>query len=188
MKKQKLKILLIGPCGTGKTSIANTLSDNGPKWKADGSFKLGPTKALRIVEFDYPDLNVNNEHITAEIELWDTSGDDQYKLTWPALRHETHGVIFVYSRNSTETNRKLEIFYNYFVTQPKLSARQCFVINHILPNNESDIEMDIVKLSPTFAKLSQIKVNLSENSLKLKNDFRVYVTSLLSTLKNHRKE
>lgn len=33
------------------------------------------TKALRIVEFELRDVNVNGRNSTVDIELWDCSGD-----------------------------------------------------------------------------------------------------------------
>lgn len=56
---------------SGKTTIANFLSDA----TENPSGEYRPTQGVRILEFEMQNLNVNNEKLKAEIELWDCSGD-----------------------------------------------------------------------------------------------------------------
>ncbi|MPC67489.1 Intraflagellar transport protein 22 [Portunus trituberculatus] len=57
------------PCG--KTTLTNFLSEAGEV--GGGGYR--PTKGCRIVEFEIPNLNVNNMTTKVEVELWDVSGD-----------------------------------------------------------------------------------------------------------------
>jgi hypothetical protein len=59
---------------SGKTTIANFLSDS----TENSSGENRPTQGVRILEFEIQNLNVNNEKLKAEIELWDCSGDHKY--------------------------------------------------------------------------------------------------------------
>lgn len=43
------------------------------------------------------------------------------------FRKNTDGVVFVYSQEDDFGVRKLDLMYNYFVTQPNLSPRACLV-------------------------------------------------------------
>ena len=69
----KVKIVLVGPCQSGKTMIANFLSD--ATENIGGEYR--PTAGARILEFEMSSLNVNNKNVKAEVELWDVSGSDQ---------------------------------------------------------------------------------------------------------------
>lgn len=51
--------------------LTNFLSEAGEV--GGGSYR--PTKGCRIVEFEIPNLNVNNMTAKVEVELWDVSGD-----------------------------------------------------------------------------------------------------------------
>ncbi len=74
----KTKILFLGPCETGKTTIANYL--------ADASEVIGglyrPTQGVRILEFESNGLEINGRNINAEVELWDCSGDKKSILSY----------------------------------------------------------------------------------------------------------
>ncbi|OZC08506.1 hypothetical protein X798_04438 [Onchocerca flexuosa] len=87
----KIKILVLGPPKSGKTTVSNYLADSN-----DISLNTNrPTRGVRIVEFESNDLELNGERVEAEVELWDCSGDKQYERCWPAIRRNTDGVIFV---------------------------------------------------------------------------------------------
>ncbi len=51
-------------------------------------------------------LNVNSRNVRADVELWDSSGDVRFQSCWPAIRQDTHGVIFVFDPQREEQVRK----------------------------------------------------------------------------------
>ncbi|OAD58543.1 Rab-like protein 5 [Eufriesea mexicana] len=67
---QPLKIIVTGPSKSGKTTISNFLAD-----ATEIPYDYHPTKGVRILEFEVQNINVNNKHVTKDIELWDCSGD-----------------------------------------------------------------------------------------------------------------
>lgn len=72
----KTKILFLGPCETGKTTIANYLADASEV--IGGQYR--PTQGVRILEFESNGLEINGRNISAEVELWDCSGDKKSVL------------------------------------------------------------------------------------------------------------
>ncbi|PSN45041.1 Intraflagellar transport protein 22 [Blattella germanica] len=123
----KLKILIVGPCAynirhqdvkssepkpktkncqnttrefgdCGKTTISNFLSD--ATEISSGDYR--PTQGVRILEFEAQNLNVNNRHLKAEVELWDCSGDHKFESCWPAIQKDTQGIIFVYNPSTPD--------------------------------------------------------------------------------------
>ena len=61
---------------SGKSSIANFLSD---ATETPFSETYRPTHVVRILEFDSPNINVNNRQVKADVELWDSSGNHAYE-------------------------------------------------------------------------------------------------------------
>ncbi|XP_045448234.1 intraflagellar transport protein 22 homolog [Melitaea cinxia] len=168
---------MIGPSDSGKTAIANFLSES---INVEEVNSARPTQGVRIVEFALSHLNINEKQCKVDIEMWDCSGDHRFESCWPAFRLRVQGVILVCSSNTANVAaRELELLYNYFVSQAKLSPKQCVVFYNCTDDQE-DIES--LNLSSTFSKISQVAVNLKSGGNRLKIDFSNFVTSILQTL------
>ncbi|KAK4873806.1 hypothetical protein RN001_013166 [Aquatica leii] len=171
MPQHKVRILLIGPVNSGKSKLANFLCDL--DLALPDSIKS--TKGLRILEFEIPDVEISGSKTDVDVELWDASGDDMYSSYWPVFRKHTDGVVFVYSQEDDYGVRKLDLMYNYFVTQPNLSPRACLAC--AMQSDEV-----YAKLSSTFSKVSKIVVNLDAQGEKAKQDFNKYILSVINTI------
>ena len=55
---------------SGKTTIANFLAE-----ATEIPYDYRPTQGVRILEFEINDIEVNNERISRDLELWDCSGN-----------------------------------------------------------------------------------------------------------------
>ncbi|XP_004932161.1 intraflagellar transport protein 22 homolog [Bombyx mori] len=175
MQPNKLKILMIGPSESGKTQIANFLSNS---INIDEAGNPKPTQGLRIVEFEQSNINYTGRNV--DIELWDCSGDHRFESCWPALRFGVKGVILVCSSNTSEVApRELELLYNYFVSQPKLSTKQCVVFYNCV---DDQYDVGHLNLSSTFSRISQVAVNLRTERERLKTEFSNYITSVLQSV------
>lgn len=100
---KKLKILILGPSGSGKSCLANYLAEK-PE-PIDKNYK--PTVGLRILELE---KTVCHSRAPAgelwQIQLWDISGDQRYDHCWTAIKHETNGVIIVHNGNHLFSNQQ----------------------------------------------------------------------------------
>ncbi|KAL0838808.1 hypothetical protein ABMA28_016846 [Loxostege sticticalis] len=172
MHVNKLKILMIGPSESGKTMIANYLSES---INIEEAGTPRPTQGVRIVEFELPNLSVNGKNNNIDIELWDCS-----VVLACSLRLGVQGAILVCSPTTVQAaTREMELLYNYFVSQPNLSAKQCVLFFNCTNDND---DIDVLNLSPTFSKVSQVAINLKTGGNRLKIDFSNYVTSVLQAL------
>ena len=81
-----MKILLIGPSKTGKSTLASFLA--GALDSTTPAAEPAPTVGVRILEF---------AAAGAPVELWDVSGDQSYENTWPAVQKDADGVILCYA-------------------------------------------------------------------------------------------
>uniref|UniRef100_A0A2I3HPA6 Intraflagellar transport 22 n=1 Tax=Nomascus leucogenys TaxID=61853 RepID=A0A2I3HPA6_NOMLE len=68
----KAKILFVGPCESGKTVLANFLTES------SDITEYSPTQGVRILEFENPHVTSNNKGTSCEFELWDCGGDAKY--------------------------------------------------------------------------------------------------------------
>lgn len=100
-----LKILIIGPSKSGKSEIANIISGQASEFQ--NNYK--PTVALRILEYQ---AQIDNKGLPANIgvQIWDTSGDEKYQPTWPALAKNADGVFVVYNAFDKAQASEVEIF------------------------------------------------------------------------------
>ncbi|XP_026327740.1 intraflagellar transport protein 22 homolog isoform X2 [Hyposmocoma kahamanoa] len=162
---------------SGKTSIANFLSESINIEEAETP---RPTQGVRIVEFELSNLSVNGKSNNIDIELWDCSGDHRFESCWPALRAGVQGVILVCAPTTAHAaTRELELLYNYYVSQPKLSAKQCVVFYNC---TEEQDDVETLNLSPTFSKVSQLAINLKTGGNRLKIDFSNYIASVMQSI------
>ncbi|ERE76304.1 rab-like protein 5 [Cricetulus griseus] len=69
----KAKILFVGPCESGKTVLANFLTES------SDITEYNPTQGVRILEFENPHVTSNNKGTGCEFELWDCGGDSKPK-------------------------------------------------------------------------------------------------------------
>ncbi|XP_048263348.1 intraflagellar transport protein 22 homolog isoform X2 [Bombus affinis] len=171
---QPLKIIVIGPIRSGKTTISNFLAD-----ATEIPYDYHPTKGVRILEFEVQNINVNNKHIAKDVELWDCSGD--YNC-WPAIRKDVHGVILVYNEKSNECLKEIQQLYDYFIDQTKLDPDRCAIFCYDPEKRNPEISKII---SSTFMKVSHVKCNIESGGSKLKADFASFISTILNKMHHY---
>ncbi|XP_072909948.1 intraflagellar transport protein 22 homolog isoform X2 [Hemitrygon akajei] len=125
------KLLLVGPSESGKTVLANFLSDATEAIGGD----YNPTQGVRILEFECLNVNAGGKNVGCEVELWDCSGDQKFETCWPALMKDSNGVIIVFNVDVPSHLKEIEMFYSYFVQQQRLHDSQCLLIAHHKPSS-----------------------------------------------------
>ncbi|XP_012059272.1 PREDICTED: intraflagellar transport protein 22 homolog [Atta cephalotes] len=175
-----LKLIMIGPTESGKTTIANFLAE-----ATEIPYDYRPTQGVRILEFEINDIEVNNERISRDLELWDCSGNHKFKNCWSAIRKDVDGVILVYNAKMQDSSRKLKEYYDYFVSGAKLEPN-CCVIFFFDPDNTTSSVSKII--SSSFSNVSHVKCNVDDGGDKLKADFRLFLSALIIKLHEDKEE
>mmetsp|Transcript_56598 Transcript_56598/g.132802 ORF Transcript_56598/g.132802 Transcript_56598/m.132802 type:complete len:198 (+) Transcript_56598:79-672(+) len=116
------KILMVGPCEAGKSTLANVLAEN----TETASELYRPTVGVRILEFDV-ELKTGGQQ-SATVELWDVAGDMRFRSCWPAVKKDAVGVVLVYNPERPQHEQEIEQWFQAFVKSMNLSPNQVMVI------------------------------------------------------------
>ncbi|XP_076248159.1 intraflagellar transport protein 22 homolog [Calliopsis andreniformis] len=174
---QPLKIVVIGPVKSGKTTISNFLAD-----ATEIPYDYYPTHGVRILEFEVQNINLNNKNIRKDIQLWDCSGDHKFENCWPAIRKDLHGVILVYSEKSNDCLKEIQQAYDYFINQTKLGPDKCVIFCYDPEKKNPEISKSI---SSTFVNVSHVKCNIESGGNKLKSDFSSFISTIVTKMHNY---
>jgi len=122
----RCKVLVIGPKRCGKSRVANFLA----RHEENPNFEVyKPTKGCRILEFE-EDVSAGGRSMNLSVEMWDCSGDKQYKECWPAILRDVHGVILVYDPTIKEQEKDIELWYKTYTSRLGLSDSQVILFAH----------------------------------------------------------
>ena len=114
----RVKVLVVGPVKSGKSTIANILAD-----VADGPAQsYRPTPGVRILETEKkPPLSVARQFSgDVTVELWDVSGDTMYEKAWPIILKGAQGILFVYNPAEDDVEKNMEFYINQFAKSAKI--------------------------------------------------------------------
>uniref|UniRef100_A0A1A8FA29 Intraflagellar transport protein 22 homolog n=1 Tax=Nothobranchius korthausae TaxID=1143690 RepID=A0A1A8FA29_9TELE len=168
----KVKILFVGPTESGKTVLANFLSDMTEN--VGGQYR--PTKGVRILEFK-SQLKGSGDK-TCEVELWDCSGDFKFELCWPALMEDCNGVVTIFNPDVPSHLKEIETWYSMFVASQGLQDNQCLLIAHHKPGSE--VEDGQLSLAPNLSRLQLIHSNLEEDPEDVRHAFFRYMGNVVN--------
>ncbi|XP_071502007.1 intraflagellar transport protein 22 homolog [Diadema antillarum] len=169
----KAKILVIGPTESGKSVLSNFLAD---ATEISGG-EYHPTQGVRILEFESGALNVGNRSLSAEVELWDCSGDQKFDECWPAFMKDVSGVVIVYNPDQANHERELDTWYTHFVTQQGLKDGQCVIMGHHRPNTSEAVR---VQLPTKMSKVNHVQTNLEDDADSVRADFNLFLSKVLA--------
>ncbi|CAH1408339.1 unnamed protein product [Nezara viridula] len=165
----KLKIVLIGPSKSGKSTIANFLSEAIDYTNTE----YRPTPGVRILEFELK----NNESSQTEIELWDCSGEMRYESYWPVFLWNAHGVILIYNPEDMEQSSQLEKYYEQFVTNSYVPKKNTLIMAH---TKKTGFKASMPDFGDEMSKTTYERVNIFEDSDKLRNVFENYISMVVT--------
>lgn len=98
----KLKIILVGNSGIGKTSIINRYHDN--------SFTPNTISTI-ATNFISKKLEINKKTII--VNVWDTAGQEQYRSINKLFIKDAEIVIFVYDITNRQSFEELDYWHNF---------------------------------------------------------------------------
>nr|XP_026690527.1 intraflagellar transport protein 22 homolog isoform X2 [Ciona intestinalis] len=163
----KAKILLVGPCGVGKSVVANFLSDQTDILNS----KYRPTIGVRILEFE---TSLGNS-LNVDVELWDCSGSESFETCWPAMASQADGVIIVYDPLMKEPSPAVETLVNYFITSNGLKEMQCMLFANSKGRESTTVT------SPLPSVLNY-EVNLEKHPGEVMDNFKDFLKKVFNKL------
>jgi len=180
LKKNPLKIVIVGPQKVGKTVIANSLSEFSHTVSPD----YHPTVGVRILELEKPytqeqvaniPVLKKNKLDKVRIELWDMSGDRRFEQEWPAIKYGANGVIIVIDAVNEKYEASIDEWMNNFCTDINLDN----IISFSYKKDDSK-GISKVKQSHQFPNLIIAEVTNSLDSLI--PNFNKFITKILLKL------
>ncbi|XP_057713973.1 intraflagellar transport protein 22 homolog isoform X2 [Corythoichthys intestinalis] len=177
----KAKILLIGPNESGKTVLANFLSD--ATENVGGEYR--PTQAVRILEYE-SQLDGCGDVKSCEVELWDCSGDFKFESCWPALMKDCSGVVIVFNPDIPSQLKEIETWHSMFIASQSLQDSQCLLIAHHKPG--SAMEEGRLSLASQLNRFTLIHSEMEEEPEDLRRAFCRYLGKVVNTLSESREQ
>lgn len=175
----KVKILFVGPNESGKTVLANFLSDTTDYVGQE----YNPTVGVRILEFE-SQAEGHGDTKTCEVELWDCSGDFKFESCWPALTNDTNGVVIIFNPDLPSHLKEIETWHSMFISSQGLLDSQCLLMAHHKPGSGDDVGQ--LPLATHLNRLPLIQSNLEEEPEDVRVAFCRYLGNVLHTMSESR--
>ena len=102
-KIERVKVVFIGEYGVGKTSIILQYTTN--KFDPDNVSSLGGSFSSKTVEF----LNVQK---TIKFEIWDTAGQEKYRILTKLFYKNAKAIILVYDITNKSSFDAIKEYWN----------------------------------------------------------------------------
>eukprot|EP01063_Lacrimia_lanifica_P015842 TRINITY_DN22502_c0_g1_i1.p1 TRINITY_DN22502_c0_g1~~TRINITY_DN22502_c0_g1_i1.p1 ORF type:complete len:212 (+),score=82.03 TRINITY_DN22502_c0_g1_i1:71-706(+) len=183
--EERVKILIVGPSKTGKTCLANYLSN----FKDTPTPNYKETIALRIMDFEPEGLNFPGKSIRVVVELWDVSGNHSYQACWAACAQGAHGVIYVFNIDEQKSQLgELEFWHKTFATQkgvlgpqtPNIKDEHSLVFAHRSTPPQGNIKTAKPRLTGKMDGIKCVATSLDYAAeTNWKSDFDKLVTNIV---------
>lgn len=175
----KPKILFVGPKESGKTVLANFVSDTTEN--LGGEYR--PTQGVRILEFELQPED-SRDSKSCEVEIWDCSGDFKFESCWPALMKDSSGVVIIFNPDVPSHRKEIESWYSMFVSSQGLQDSQCLLIAHHKPG--SAVEDASIPLASQLRGAPLIHSDLEEKPEDARQAFCRYLGKVVTTMSESR--
>ncbi|CAG7830704.1 unnamed protein product [Allacma fusca] len=182
----KLKIGVVGPTGSGKSTICNLLGNEGLSDNANSHLPYRPTNSIRIVGFTMPSIELTKYSVDVDCQLWEIGGNPRLKQLWPAIQNNLDGVILVYDVNNDSHVRDSSAFYMHFVTHSpsNVSPMQCLIVGNVLRGQR---ETGVQKIVGIGQRVRHIAVNLDDDASYLREEFRHFMNGVAQIIYDREK-
>jgi small GTP-binding protein len=169
----KLKLIVIGDSGVGKTNIIKRYISN--------TFTID-TKSTVGVEFFTKTFKINDDIL--KLEIWDTAGQERYKAITSAYYRGSRGALIVYDITRIETYNNVD----KWLTELKEKVEGSLKL--LLIGNKSDLQEERkISIETAKHKARQFNVPLMETSAyDSTNIKKVFETILKEMYKDFKKE
>ncbi|CAI5735971.1 unnamed protein product [Peronospora destructor] len=150
-KKHKLKLLLLGDSGVGKTSLMRVFS---------GDEFSESMLATAGVDFKLRHINVADEAIT--LQIWDTAGQERFHRITATYYKGANGIVLVYDVSDRRSFDNVGYWMNNIRQYSSLTQMPAM----LLVGNKIDLPNRVVTLAEGQAAASQYGCRFIETSAK----------------------
>ncbi|XP_045172479.2 uncharacterized protein LOC123534336 [Mercenaria mercenaria] len=155
------KLLLLGDCGTGKTSLAN-------KFSCDACSKANYVQKpavgdVKTVEYVDRVIEVSDKHILAR--LYDTAGQEKYRSLTASYYRGAHGclVLFDVTKDSTFSNISYWLHdIKEYSTHPDIPTLLVGTKCHVAPEKR-EVSFERASKYAESVELPYLEVSIEEN-------------------------
>eukprot|EP00744_Colponema_vietnamica_P010565 GILI01014920.1.p2 GENE.GILI01014920.1~~GILI01014920.1.p2 ORF type:complete len:203 (-),score=50.03 GILI01014920.1:1161-1727(-) len=171
----KLKLLVIGPCRSGKTTLSNLLAE----FSETPSAEYQPTAGCRILEFDREVSRNSSRPLEGKIgvELWDVSGDQKYEKCWPAIMKSAQAVVLVYNPGNPQQEAEIEQWYQMFPRSLNIPNGNVIVFAHY--PNPGSTRLGKARAPRVLQTLNYVETSM-ENPDAIRSDFIRFLGQVMS--------
>lgn len=174
----KVKIIVIGPPESGKTTIANFLSNSSVT--IGGIYR--PTKGVRILEFEVDGVSLGgNQSASIDVVLWDCSGAHRFEFCWPSMQRDANGIVFVYDPENSKQLKDLESWHLHFAKSIGVKDKQCMIMAHQKPKVSATGQV-----SGIMSRMSLITSNLDMDPNAVRDEFRKFLSNVVAHINDRR--
>jgi small GTP-binding protein len=170
LKEGSIKIILLGECGVGKTSLIKAYLNQklNPNEESNGAIPV--VKNMNIISTKYKSFNIS---------LWDTAGQERFHSLTSNFYKGSHIVIFVYNIVTKISFEKLK---EYWVQSVIDKIGKDVIIGLIANKADLFYEEEVPKEEGVkYAK--EIEAEFRYTSAKEnRNDLQLYITELIEKL------
>ena len=96
------KIIIVGEKNVGKTSILSRFIDN--KYESQYQCTLSLENKNKNLRLD--------ENNIAQLQIWDTAGEERFRTITRQFYHDSHGALIVYSIDDRNSFDKVNLWIN----------------------------------------------------------------------------
>ena len=168
------KIILVGPCKSGKTFVSNFLAQS----TTPSSGEYCPTKGVRILEYSTTtNLPQTGKAVNCDVELWDCSGDKECENCWPAMLNGAQGMVLVYSPDQYDTE-EVGWYFKKFAGKAKFKDYQCLLVGNRRPTSQGK-----VTVPSSLSKVKHVQANIELDPDSIRTEFNEFLARIFSAIK-----
>ncbi|KAH7830000.1 IFT22, intraflagellar transport protein 22 [Monocercomonoides exilis] len=160
------KIIIIGPCRTGKTNIANLIAGTSEHPSESYEKTVGVRIQEVITQTTVSAPGLGNK---VYVEVWDVSGDRAFEGGWKAIQQDTDAIIFVYNAEDRSQEREMEWWYRSFAMPLSMKDSNCLVFaQHLHP---FDPPMGPPTPGKAFQRIPSFHTSIEQTPDLIKSEF-----------------
>ena len=163
-QEEEIKIILLGECSVGKTSIINCFMNR--EFQSHELSTIGVEQTRKKIE-----VNLNNKKKNCVLKVYDSAGQERYKSVSSSYIKTTDGILLVYDISNKDTFKNLYDWMNKI--QDNKSDVPMIVVGNKNDLNKKVFETDIKELEEEFKDYTELifMESSAKNNYNINNIF-----------------